>query len=205
MRLPSLLKLFMVLCCTAIPGQAHTAAIFSFTQSGANLVGTLSGSLNLTGATDDGSTPSYGPRIEAGIGYLNASTGTCCSVIANEYAVSSGPSKFGTSDDDNGTSIGDLLEVDQFDIILSNTYAGGSLSNTTTFANTSLSALGITPGDYVYTLAGSGDTLTLRFSEPAATVPLPGTAWLAALALLLCMAASGRRPSAQAGATSVLP
>ena len=60
-RQAALLIVFVVAILAGSAG-ARASAIFTFVQSGGDVVGTLSGSLNLFGATGL-ATPSYGPTI----------------------------------------------------------------------------------------------------------------------------------------------
>ncbi|HEY2049289.1 MAG TPA: PEPxxWA-CTERM sorting domain-containing protein [Caulobacteraceae bacterium] len=90
------------------------------------------------------------------------------------YVLSSGPASFGPGGisfaaGSTGDSV--FLWGANDDLWLPAGYvSGAALSATTTYAGASLSSLGLTPGDYIYTLP-TGDTLTLEVG-----VPEPG-AW----------------------------
>ncbi len=143
--------------------------IFSFEQVGSDLVGTASGSLDLTGANLIGSTPSYGPYLGAEFGQVIATPGQFDNGLTGAAYDATGPASFGTAFA-NGTATGGVFEVSSNDVVVPMDYAGGAITNTLTIPNASLASLGITPGDYVYTITGSGDTVTLHFAavpEPA--------------------------------------
>jgi hypothetical protein len=149
---------------------ARAAAVFTFSQVGPNVVGTLSGSLDMTGAVEDGATPSYGPSLSPDAPQVIATPGTQNAIAYD----ATGPSSFGTGFYFTGVATGSgPFEVSNFDIVLPTDYSGGSLDNTLTIANETYSSMGITPGDYVFTLSGSGDTVTLDFT--ASSVPEPAS------------------------------
>ena len=153
---------------------AQAAAVFTFSQQGSDVVGVLSGTLSLKNADFVAKTASYDPSIYSATAQLNASTTQCCALTAAIYSAS-GPSSFGNGSVFLGTATGSsLFELKDDSITLPVNYSGEALDNTLTLANETIAGLGITPGSYVYTLAGSGDTVTLLFSA-APGVPEPAT------------------------------
>jgi hypothetical protein len=155
-------------------GSARATAIFTFSQVGSNVVGTLSGSLNLTGAVFDGTTPSYNPRMDPILGYVNATPAAAPGLSANVYEAS-GPNSFGTGFSFTGTATGSgPFEIINGDVILPTNYSGGPLDNTLTIANRTFSSMGIVLGSYTYTITGSGDEVIVRFVT-AVGVPEPST------------------------------
>ena len=152
--------------------EAHASATLLFTESGGNVDGILSGSLNLTGMTGEGS---YLAAV--GIDPHLARVGTGVSSAAQTlFTGLTGPALFGVGGFSlPTTSIGDAMFVagDLGWLFLPSSYvSGASLSALIAFNGTSYSSLGITPGDYLYTLP-SGDTLAINFA--VAAVPEPST------------------------------
>jgi hypothetical protein len=149
---------------------ASAAVVWSFDQVGADVVGTLSGSLNLTDATPytypeyDEDFTAIGP--DAAIAYGDQG-------IAYHYLLSSGPMSFGSGGLTYATGVtGSVFGLDGGALLFYVPVGyvnNSSLSGTITFANATISGLGITPGDYVYSFPG--DTITLEF----AATPLPAT------------------------------
>jgi hypothetical protein len=157
---------------------APAAVLFAFEEVGGNVVGTLSGSLDLTGLfftntqfLGSGITPiSAVAAIDGGGAQVSAFSGI------------SGPSSFGSG----GLALGDSSSGSAFridgslgEVSVATTYASLTpLSGTLTFLGKSFASLGITAGTYVYT--APSDTITLRF---VAAVPLPASVLLLAGAL----------------------
>lgn len=174
-----------ILCCFLIAGSAQAAVLFSFEETGGDVVGTLSGSLDLEGATPFGPSPIPLDVIRPNAGFVSVSGGA-----GARYAIL-GPAIFGTGSAVFGVGDGDAFSVNGgFQAIsVPDGYGGGQLNSTLTFAGTTLALLGITPGEYVYSLPN--DTVTLRFN--AAVIPLPATLPLLLGALGLGLAALRRR------------
>lgn len=189
-----------------LPATANAAAIFHFSEVGANVVGTLSGSLDLNGASlRTANSTAYG----SGMFYRNGSfplfqlqaSDSAVNNQANTWLLESGV-LVGTLNSKNvdGTSTGGTskFEIDydpdpafrDYLYLPSDYVSGSTLSRTLTFANESFQSLGIAAGDYVFALAGSHDTVTLRFQN-STNVPEPGA--LALLMAALGAAASVRR------------
>jgi hypothetical protein len=94
--------------------------------------------------------------------------------VADRYSID-GPESFGDGLLRTATSAAGSLFV----IIGADTYvgvpqgyAGEALAGTVTFAGATFDSLGITPGEYVFSLPK--DTVTLRFA-PTAVIPLPAS------------------------------
>ncbi|MEM9268633.1 MAG: hypothetical protein AAGA78_06820 [Pseudomonadota bacterium] len=95
-------------------------------------------------------------------------------VPINIFSVASAPGPFGPNLalPTNATSrSGDEFAVTDIDFVLAQSYvSGSSLSSSLFFQGATINSLGLISGSYVWTLAGSGDTITL---EVPAAVPLP--------------------------------
>ena len=195
-RQAALLIVFVVAILAGSAG-ARASAIFTFVQSGGDVVGTLSGSLNLFGASAAGPTPSYGPTILPGLAYINASPTPCCSNVGTEYQGVTGPSSFGSNVVDDATATGSgPFEVGSDILIVPAGYTNGAaLDNTLTLVGT-FQSLGITPGQYVFTLPGATDgTVTVNFDATAMPEPASGLVLAAAFGLLGLARRAGKSAS----------
>lgn len=182
--------LFSFLVCAT---SAQAALLFSFQEVGSNVVGTMSGSLDLTGMTSAGLSFSSGsigvvPDIALlGIGAPGMHDGYLDQII--------GPASFGAggatfADSSTGDAV--FLSGSDNDFFVPVGYvSNAALVGTLTFLGESFATLGATLGDHVYTL-NSADTLTVRFAN-AAAVPLPGSLPLVLAALAALGVASRRR------------
>lgn len=182
----------------AAPATASAAAIFLFSEVGADVVGKLSGSLNLTGATlKSQNSTAYG----SGLRYRNSplpffqlqASNDTVDNQADKWLLESGViagtqnSKSAAGNSSGSTSKFEVMytsDPSSDDVLfLPFGYVSGSaLDRTLTFSSQSFQSLGFAAGDYVFTLAGSRDTVTLRFQN-ASNVPEPGTIFLAMVAL----------------------
>lgn len=169
---------------------ASAAVLFSFVESGGDVVGTLSGSLDLGGAVLlDPAQPSLGdPGLIPAIGGLYNGN------AAGDWYLISGPADFGLGGPaPASSSTGSLFQLNQAILNLPAGYVSGApLAGELSFAGATFATLGVTPGDYVFALEGAsaGDNaITVRFT-PEAVVPLPAglPLLLGALGLTLAMA-----------------
>jgi len=163
---------FSLLVCVS---SVQAAATMSFQQVGAEVVGTLSGSLDLTGMTKSPGYVSQGDGfVLPEFGYF--STGAKLSLQDGYFDQMSGPSSWGPG---VGGTLADISSGDAVyfagaanDFWLPKGYASGdALSATLTFLLTDFAALGAISGNYIYTLT-SGDTLTVNIGS---AVPEPGS------------------------------
>ena len=165
------------LACT---GTAQAAAVMSFEQVGADVVGTLSGSLDLTGMTSAGLYTAANPYIDPSQGVFGTGAG---GAYQDGYLQQVSGAAFGAGGPTVATATsGDAVFLWGLgtNLWLPDGYASGdALSGTVTFGGSSFTSLGVDPGDHVFTLA-SGDTLTVSFNT---TVPEPGDLALVALGL----------------------
>lgn len=161
---------------------AQAAAIMSFQEVGGNVVGTLSGSLNLNGMTFSSGWSSGSNYVDPVEGLFGTGApgsnqdGYLDQVAGGVWGTGGATSASSTT----GDAV--FLWGGGGDLWLPGGYvSGGALSGTLSFAGASLASLGATLGDHVYTLS-SGDTLTVRVG---AAVPEPGSLALAVTSLSL--------------------
>ena len=179
------------LCLLLVAAPASASVLWEFDQVGSDVVGTFSGSLDLSNAPFNFSGPQnslgyiqpYNTSLSGG-GNVSGAGGTF-----DSYLLSSGPASFGfgTSTIFASSSTGSLFAIQgpgtssccgtpiPGKVYVPEGYGlfslSGPLSGTVTFAGATFSSLGITPGDYVYSLPN--DTITLSFVTPLpAALPL---------------------------------
>jgi PEP-CTERM motif len=170
------LRLLVVAIWFSVCGSASAGVIYAFTESGSNVVGDLSGSINTTGLTLD-------PCNKTSIGINpagNVFSGPdgSCSIITGAFALQSwGPGAVTLAD----STTGDLFALFYVSLVLPDGYASGTaLSGTLTFLGATFASLGITPGSYLYTLPNR-DTVTINFGPTL--VPEPATLALLGIGL----------------------
>ncbi len=158
----------------ALPGAAHAAIVIDIEQVGSDVIGTVSGSLDLTGLTNNGTIlNSIGVRGTPGFfggganGRLQAYTGI------------TGPVNWGTGGVTFPSSAsGDLFAfnpdfIGSPRIFVPIGYASNSaISSTASFAGATLASLGLDAGVYSYT--APNDTITVNIGQLGA-VPEPAT------------------------------
>ena len=182
-------------CLIAAPSPAKAGFIITFLQVGSDVVATGSGTINTTALTQQADTGSVFPYIDPASGswLLGASGAAGIPNLAGWSGIRSF-SAFGTghitqpsflnggyvaSGNDLGETNGTVLNLPTGYI------SGSSLSNSSTWLNTTIAGLGITPGTYNWTW-GSGataDFLRLTTTASAAT-PEPASFTLLALGSL---------------------
>jgi hypothetical protein len=165
----------------------HGEFVVDFEQSGSNVVATGGGTINLTALPrigDGGAWPGVGGA--EGDVTLGADSG-----VVNIYSGLNGPQAFGTlaggvySSAASGDTVALFANMGSYGqcVGLSFGYISGAwLSNTTTWDDTTVSGLGLTPGTYTWTW-GSGataDSFVMNISQ----VPEPTTLTLLGSALL---------------------
>ena len=184
---------------------AHAAAIFAFSETGGDVVGVLSGRIR----TDD-LTAVDGPTLRTAFG-VNA---FFSQLVAGEtrqpdfvlYAWLTAPTSFGpgvhggpnvppsfaSASESTGLDLTVRNDQGRPGLFLPRDYvSNAAMVGGMTFRGQTFASIGVTPGEYVYTLM-NGDTMTLRFSS-ATPVPLPAAAWLLLSGLASLVLLRGRR------------
>jgi len=171
------------------------AVVVSLQEVGNDVVATVGGTANLGGASPDSS--GVGLPLNLAPATPHISVGDS---LADSYSLLlTGPTEFGSGIGpfQPTSSTGDFVLMDQLVglLMLPEGYVSGNpLSSTATWENTTLSALTVTPGTYVWSWqVGDGtDTFTLYAGvtpPPTGTVPTLSEWGMIALVLLLGAAA----------------
>ena len=195
------------------PGSGHAVAVFEFNQVGTDLVGVLSGSLDLNGAVqrlNGQAAPVYGASLAHfdEIYFVVQASDSATLDPRGYYWLIDPPAANPASSSTVSIASGQValpgifeLNVDRgrgglsYVVAASDYQSGSPLSQTLTFANASFDSLRLVPGDYVYTLRGSNDTLTLSFNSVAA-VPEPQAYLMMLLGLGVVAGVARRRRNA---------
>ena len=181
-RTRTILGLLCIVPLCGVP--AHAGVVLDVYQSGANVVASYSGTIDLSGLTYngvDGVTPAYVWGAEAVLLFGPTVSGQPV------YLGISGPASFGTGAViAASSSTGDTFGIGGLagDMLLPLGYVSGtSISGTDTWDSTTLAALGLTVGDYSYTW-GDPDTVNVVVSNTA-PVPEPASLGLVLLSLIV--------------------
>lgn len=172
---------------TAVAGLSTASPVLAaytitFQQVGSDVVSTGTGSLNLASLTLILSSVANNYLGFEWPNNPSAIVGTGSYSVYYFNSVS-GPSNFGTGGNAAGSlpSSGGLFGITPggSDLFVPQSYVNGSDSgiSTSTYSNTTLASLGITPGAYVYSF-GSGetsDTFTIQAGGGVGPVPEPAT------------------------------
>jgi hypothetical protein len=186
-----------------IAAPAQAAYIVKLEQVGSNVVATGSGSFDTLGlsAPNPGLASTFVQPIFGSI-YTGPPSDQ---VLDTVYSGFTGPLSFGngtgspTPDSGSGDTVG-ISGTDGQLNVPSGYVSGNQLSSTSTWLNQTLATLGATPGTYVWTWGGIGDTgtFTLIVGETASpgpiTVPEPASTALLGVAIAgLLLAGTIRR------------
>lgn len=181
------------LALTAASSPAMAAYTFQVSQSGANVLLTGSGSLNLDGFTTVSDTiPISGISGADGLAVVGTSTPR-----ARLYTGITGPANFGTgsfvtANSVTGLAVGINVRTNRF--FVDPSYVSGAQfgTSTATFNNTTIAALGLNPGSYVYSFGtgANADTITVQIGS---AVPEPATWAMMTLGFGLVGSAMRRR------------
>jgi hypothetical protein len=171
---------------TTSGGRAIAGVIVDISQVGGNVAVDASGSVNLSALTrlGDGAAFAY---VQADLGTV--AVGSTTPGDFNVWGIAAGPKTFGTGGPFSATSgSGDTFGIEGSGgftlpvLLLPTNYVSGSgLSASDTYANTSIAALGLTPGTYTYTwgTGASADSLTVNIGS----VPEPSSLAMVATAV----------------------
>jgi hypothetical protein len=167
----------MLLGCGLSSPPARAGYTVTLEQVGSNVVATGSGQIDLTGLSLVG-TFTVGPGVTPTVGFIG--TGAIGAVTTDGYSGFTGPTRFGSGGPTHVNSgTGALVAIEAAANLLNvpvGYVSGKPLSDISTYDNTTIAAIGATPGTYVWSW-GSGpgdDTFTLQIG-PAAVVPEPSS------------------------------
>jgi hypothetical protein len=173
---------------TVFGGKADAGIIIDVSQVGANVVMNGSGSVDLSTLT----------RVGDGAEFINVSPAQGSIALGatplgdiNIYGSITGPGSFGTGITSTASSgTGDIFGLEGPNLsgfnktvldLPINYVSGSALSASDTYDNTTIAAMGLTPGTYTWTwgAGGSADSLTINISG----VPEPSSLAMAATAM----------------------
>jgi hypothetical protein len=151
---------------------ARSAALLQFEEVGGDVVGSLSGSLNVTGLPQASCICTFTAFVRPALGFVITSP---FSDLERQYPVT-GPSSVGpgTIPEVASSTTASLVDLDGSDHFLGlpATYFGGPLTGAVTFAGQTFDTLGLQRGDYVYALS-NGDTYTVSVGGTPLPAALP--------------------------------
>ena len=152
-------KVLLALAAWLALSPAHAVLTFRLTESGGNVALTATGSVNTAALV-----PTFPGACGAGTGVVNPSAGQFCTGagVAIRHAGLIGPASFGPGGliQGTGSSTGDNVYMVGVlgELYLPVGYVSGApLSGTSQFPGTTLAAMGVTPGTYIWTF-GAGPT-----------------------------------------------
>jgi len=191
----------LVVVCVAVmvatAGQVHAALIVTAFESGGNVVFSGGGTVSLGALVVEASNVADSGVVQPAFGVFLMGDNPLDDAKTYKNTIS-GPNDFGpgASHVFADSNTGDYFGINALspNLYLPNGFTtGGSLSGTSTYNGTTLNAIGLTEGTYVWSWGagalGAGDTLTLIVDANA--VPEPYTSSLALASL--CLAMSRRR------------
>jgi hypothetical protein len=165
-------------------GQARAEYVVTISQSGNDVVASGTGSLNVTALTNGGKSGD-GHELSPTNGFVEL--GDVAIKVQQLYFKVSGPTSFGPGGDAYPTSgTGDNVTITRgVTLGVPDGYQSGtSLKSSDTYANTTISGLGLTPGTYTWTWgsasAGTADDFKLVITSPT-PAPEPASLTLAAV------------------------
>jgi len=160
----------IILSGLSLSPSARANLVININQVGSDVVAIGSGTLNTSHLAGNGF---------IGTDFIEANTARIIfgAIGSGDTYLISGPANFGAGSFVAASSAsGDLFGLIGFgDVLVPRGYISGALlSGTDTFDNATISSLGLAPGTYVYTLAGSEpDSVTVQIGVSA--VPEPST------------------------------
>ena len=162
--------------CLAAPNAAHAQVVLNIFQNRAEVDALATGTLNITGLINSGTTASANDQVVGVVAYaLVGSNSTSYDVYTGMFTT--GPVSFGSGSGTFATSgSGDRFGIFggvSFLFLPQGYVSGTPINGSAVFTNNTLSGLGLTPGTYVYTLPN--DTVSVLIGTAPAAVPEPGT------------------------------
>ena len=176
-----------VLCAGSV-ARADSTFVITIDQDGSNVVGTGSGSINLTDLTFEGTYNEIGGAISGFQGAVGL--GAPLSLLSNygdgyEATLTGSPADFGPggaaiADSGSGDLVEIYPEIDPDIFVPIGYVSGDSLSDTSTWDNTTIAGLGLTDGSYTYDYGNGADagTIVIDIGPQASPVPEPASLWL---------------------------
>lgn len=173
--------------------QADAAYTVTIRQSGNDVVATGTGTLAISQLIYAGPGIANTPNLVASSSLILTGAGTPTNAPTSAYLAFFTPtSGFGGnafSSGTNGTGDNVGMEPSALFLFVPVGYSGGQLSSTTTFANTSLSGLGLFSGTFAYGYAATQggpavDTFTVRIDFGSTAVPEPASALMLGLGVI---------------------
>jgi hypothetical protein len=163
------------------PTPAEAALIITVYESGNNVLATATGSLNLTGLARGTSTSTSGVTPDRGTLTLGVS-GPVYGYLGASGPISLGPvgtTSFPTSVAGIQVGLGIVIAGQRL-ILVDQSYTFGSpINSTAQWNNATITSLGLTPGQYVYTW--SNDSLTVTITPEPSSLGLMAFGGLALL------------------------
>jgi hypothetical protein len=182
--------------CILLASNAHAAFTLYVSQSGADVVASGTGTLNVSQLTLEvpGDSGDCGSGPYATFPYICSGPGT--GPATNTYGSITGPSSFGTTNAPSAwTGTGDIVGIKGSSLVVPFNYlSGAALTSSSNWNATTLDGLGLTLGTYTWTWGtGAGAdsfTLVIGSAPPVATpatVPTLSEYAMVALASLMAM------------------
>jgi hypothetical protein len=182
-------------------GQARAGFIITFSQDGANVDATGTGSINTTDLTNQGPKAAHEPGVVPSIAEVKL--GPPPALDGSFYSGITGPSSsIGPSSNffQASTGAGDVVVLSGASPVAGILINGGTTSGSTislnssiTWDNTTISQLGLTPGTYKWTWGTGANADFIEVDIPSSGVPEPSSLTLLGLGSLGLLGYGWRR------------